>query len=571
MNVRRIILISIALLTAGAFALFFWDPMLALVNVYEHTPEYSHGYLVPLFAGFLLWRKRHAWQDRGSAGRRFGVAVTAFGVLTVLAAQWYNFALRPGGLGAEFLFGVALVTVAVGLCLAAGGVQLLRRWAWPVGFLAFAIPVPLSVSDNVTLPMRRFVTVTAGGVMEALFVPVVREGNVLQLPNFTVGVVDACSGIRSLFVMLAMAGVLVSLNRLRWGRALAVFALAPAVAVIQNVLRILAMGLLGNAGLQQLTVGFWHEVMGLATFGVAVALFTCSALLIENAGRGKQNKEKGAAPDTGADDDPENGGASQGVSSDSDNARHGRASATGDRRPPSPVRYGPLAGVCLLLVMGGLGAHLIEKHYRIYRPQLTARQSLSKFPEKIGSYVVAEQDKLGDMARDMLAPSEELIRGYRGADGRHYGFSVLYWEPFLTRCRPEGIRLHHPPDLCYSGGGWQKMAEYDEVLPVPGLPGQKAEIRIYRSMNEVQALLFWKTPYPDLGDIAGSISDRIQQIVSSWTDPPLNTGSQWTIMIVTAVKRTPEEARDALLQFFETVAPLMPKYGIPPQAEEQSI
>jgi len=567
MTREKITQVLIAAGVLGLAVLFMWEPVLALFNVYEHTPEYSHGYLVPMFALYLLFCKRHMWRERGKSGRWFGVMLSAVSVLIVLSAQWYNYALRPGGLGSEFLFGLALLILVVGMCLAFGGFSLLRRWAWPVGFMVFAIPIPLSVTDKVTLPMRHFVTVVAGGVMDAMFIPVVQEGNVLRLPNYTVGIVDACSGIRSLFIMLAMGGVLVSLNKLGWRKAVAVFALAPVIAVLQNVMRVLITGLTGNAGLKKFTEGVWHEGLGMMTFGVSVAIFTCVALFLESL-RKKQPDSESSVEQSGStpvkEDDDEK------LRITDYNGVPGKSSKDiyqghlGLRRSLTV-----LITVCLLFCAGIAGTNIVEHHYRVYRHDLAERLPLKELPAEIGGYYMFSKETLGEQARNMLTPSEEVIRGYRDENGRTYSLTVLYWEPFLTRSRPEGLRLPHPPDVCYSGGGWEKVPEYTDTLPVPGISGQKAELRIYRKRNDVQALLFWKTPYPDLGDIKENLKGRFTQIIKSWTDPPLNTGSQWTLMIATSVRNSPREAQESLVAFLDELTALMPEYGIPPQLKEE--
>jgi exosortase len=233
--------------------------------------EYTHGFIVPLFSGWLVWQDRERLRKLAVAPSVWGVACLAFGLLL--------FAL--GFLGAElFLQRASSVVVLAGLVLLLLGPGFLRALGFPLLFLLFMVPIPAVLRNVIAFPLQLFAAQTAAFCMSGVGVPVVREGNVIVLAQTTLEVADACSGIRSLQALLALAAVYAFLTqRTLWRRAV-IFASAIPIAIAANAFRVSGTGLLAHYFGLETAQGFYHSLAGYLMFGVAfVGLLTCAWLL----------------------------------------------------------------------------------------------------------------------------------------------------------------------------------------------------------------------------------------------------------------------------------------------------
>jgi exosortase len=240
-----------------------------LVHQWLTDPDYSHGPLVPLFSAYLLWRRRDRFAQCRSAPCTFGYFVIVAGiVLYVLGA-----AAVVG-----YLMRVSLIVVLVGLILFFSGRQAFAVAAFPLGYLMFMIPPPYVVSDRITLPLQFLASNLATSALDIVGVPVFREGNIITLAAGQLAVSEACSGIRSLVALGAIATIYAYLAFPDWGRRGLVIMSAVPIAIVTNAARVMVTGLLADAlGLER-AMGFYHAFSGLVIFALAVVL-----LLLEGA------------------------------------------------------------------------------------------------------------------------------------------------------------------------------------------------------------------------------------------------------------------------------------------------
>ena len=233
-----------------------------LVRDWWDDPNYSHGFLVPLFSGYLIWRRRQALAHEAGPGSALGLAVLVAGLGLLVI----------GDVGAErFLAATSLIVVAGGLVLFHLGAPAFRRVAFPLGYLLFAIPLPAIVFYAIAFPLQRLAAENAAWTLELLGVPVLLDGNVIHLSQVTLGVTEACSGIRSLISMLALA---VGWSALTlggvWAPALLVAATVP-ITVLANAGRVVATGLIGQYVGMEYATGFFHGLSGWVIFMIAFA------------------------------------------------------------------------------------------------------------------------------------------------------------------------------------------------------------------------------------------------------------------------------------------------------------
>lgn len=236
-----------------------------LVGQWYNDADYSHGFLVPLLTLYLIWQRR---EKLGRIVRR----PSPWGMLVVLLSLGLLFL---GSLGAElFLARVSILGTICGLIVYFCGAPLLRAMAFPLAFLLFAIPMPALIYNEIVFPLQFVASKFATSTLEMLnLFPVMREGNVLILPNMTLEVVEACSGIRSLMSLLALAagyGYLAERSTaVRW---LLFLAMVP-LAIISNGTRVMITALMANYMGPRAAEGFMHEFSGWVIFVVATVLF----------------------------------------------------------------------------------------------------------------------------------------------------------------------------------------------------------------------------------------------------------------------------------------------------------
>jgi exosortase len=233
-----------------------------MVVQWWQDPDYGHGFVVPLFVGYLLYQRRHKLQHVQLGPNNLGFPVMLGAIVLLLA----------GTLGAElFVSRSSLLFLLGGMILFFAGWKMLRAVAFPLVFLVPMIPLPALIYNQVTFPLQLLASRLASNSLELLGIPVLREGNVLVLPNYSLEVVEACSGIRSLMSLIALAvayGYLVE-QRL-WARITLVVLMLP-IAVASNSLRVVGAGLVTYLWGPQYAEGFFHYFQGWLIFVSAVA------------------------------------------------------------------------------------------------------------------------------------------------------------------------------------------------------------------------------------------------------------------------------------------------------------
>ena len=225
------------------------------------NPDFSHGFLIVPFAIYLLWDKRKVLRDTP-------VRQTWSGVWLVIAAI---FVLFLGVYGAElFLSRLSLVMLLGGIVWTLCGRAMLREMRFAILVLLLAIPIPAVLFNQITFPLQLLASRMASALLPLFGVPVLRDGNIIQLPSMQLEVAEACSGIRSLMSLLAVAifyGYF--LERNTWRRVVLALASIP-IAVFANAARIVGTGLCVQYWNPDKAVGFFHEFSGWVMFIISL-------------------------------------------------------------------------------------------------------------------------------------------------------------------------------------------------------------------------------------------------------------------------------------------------------------
>ena len=222
-----------------------------------HDPNCSHGFLVPIFSGFVLWRERSRLLSLTPRPSAWGLPllVLALGVLLV------------GVFGAElFLSRVSVLLVVASLIVYLLGWEYFRAVLFPWAFLVLMIPLPEILLGQITFPLQILASKFAAASLHLMNVPVLREGNVIKLSTTTLAVAEACSGIRSLFSLVTLAVIYGFFVETRKSIRIVLVVAAIPIAVVANGLRIFGTGLLAQYWSPDVAEGFFHTFSGLAIF-----------------------------------------------------------------------------------------------------------------------------------------------------------------------------------------------------------------------------------------------------------------------------------------------------------------
>jgi exosortase len=247
----------------GALLIVSYAPVLAaLIRQWNSDPDMSHGFFVPAIAAFIVWQQREELMALKPTPNWWGLLIVLYGGIQFLIAT----------LGVElFLTRSAFVITIIGAVLLLGGTVVLRKLAFPLFLLFFMVPIPALIYNSLTFPLQLLASRLAAEALTVLSIPVLREGNVLELPNQTLSVVEACSGIRSLLSLTFLSLVYgYFFEKRTWIRVLLFLSTVP-IAIVANGSRVTLTGVLTQIK-PELAEGFFHTASGWVIFMVALVI-----------------------------------------------------------------------------------------------------------------------------------------------------------------------------------------------------------------------------------------------------------------------------------------------------------
>jgi len=256
---------SSVVLLALLFAAFS-PALLALSEVWDKVDYYAHGYLVIPVAAAMAWSRRGLVRAPGERdGRGLG--------LLILALLGFAVGLLAGLL---LLQGLMLPLALAGLAWWRLGAAGLRHLAFPIAYLVFMVPLPAQWLTPLVTRLQMLVTQGGIAVLHALEVPALRAGNVIVVPEGSLFVAEACSGITSIVTLLPVAGLLVFLVPVRRFAAVALMLSVVPVAMFWNLARVLlTVAAVREIGVGRATTGSLHDSAGMLTFTLG-----CLSLLL---------------------------------------------------------------------------------------------------------------------------------------------------------------------------------------------------------------------------------------------------------------------------------------------------
>lgn len=251
-----------AVLVALLVVLVYRGTFATLWRTWGGNPNYSHGYLIPPVALYLLWRERRRFAEARGQGSAVGL------VLIAVALLGHIVSIRAGVFMTQ---GYSFVLLLFGLTLFFAGRDATKTVWFPLGYVVFMLPMPPFLMNVIAFRLKVFAARAGSGIAAKLGVPLVRSGMTIHIPAGSLRIADPCSGLRSLIALVALGALFAWLTRCRTWKRVVLFASAIPLAVLANVARISILCVVANIWGIDAAVGFFHDFSGLLLFIIAFA------------------------------------------------------------------------------------------------------------------------------------------------------------------------------------------------------------------------------------------------------------------------------------------------------------
>jgi exosortase len=229
----------------------------ALWDNWVNDSNNSHGMLVPLISAFFVWSNRAQLSKATLSNSNWGAVILG------LSLSLYLLALAGH---VTMVQQTMIVSSLGGLVLFNFGISVFNVLAFPLLYLIFMIPVPISVYGLAAFPLQLFTTDISHDIIQALGIPVFQEGNMLYFVQAQLEVAEACSGLRSMTAFIMLSVLFAYLMDKGWGRRFILLLSAIPLAIVANILRVTGTGILAHFYGEKIARGFLHDFSGLSVF-----------------------------------------------------------------------------------------------------------------------------------------------------------------------------------------------------------------------------------------------------------------------------------------------------------------
>ncbi len=426
----------------------FWGGIIDMLDRWGNKEEYGYAYFLPFIAVYLIWQRR----DRLVAAE---FSPSWFGVVIVLVAGCLFFI---GEIATTFtLIQYALVLIVMGLAYALLGWQAFKIISGPLLLLFFIVPLPPFIYNNLSGKLQLISSQLGVEVIRWFGISVYLEGNVIDLGDYKLQVVEACNGLRYLFPLVSLAFLAAYLYRVEFWKRVVVFLSSIPITVLMNSFRIGVIGVLVENWGQKQADGFLHYFEGWVIFMACLLILLMEMALLARIGRPKRRLR------------------------DVFGLEMPKALPKGMEyrtRPVSPVHYAILASVALIAVS--------SLYVQTQQEILPERQVFSGFPMQIGNWR-GDEDRLEEIYLKSLKLDDYLIGNYADSLGSVVNFYIAYY------ASQQAGSAAHSPRSCIPGGGWEieRVTQVDvPELQINGTPLNVNRLVIKRGEFK-QLVYYW--------------------------------------------------------------------------------
>jgi exosortase len=251
--------------------LIYLPALIELVSDWYNDANYSHGFLVPLISGYLIWKKRNDLAAMQTTPSRIGYFLIIVGMIIFVLGN---------GASEYFTVRFSLVVTIFGMALSLFGKPIVSKVWFALLFLLFMIPIPYVLYFSVAFPLQLLASKVTSAILNLIGMTVIRQGNIINLPNQTLEVAEACSGMRSLVSLLALGAIYAYMTQKKAAAQIVLFLSTIPIAVVGNIFRVFVTALIVYTTGANVTDEPTHSIMGASVFVVAfILLFIFGAIL----------------------------------------------------------------------------------------------------------------------------------------------------------------------------------------------------------------------------------------------------------------------------------------------------
>ena len=475
----------------------YWPVLSRLILNIAESEDYSYGLLLPLVSAYVVYLKwpllrRQAWQQSW-----LGLLIIASGlsllIVGELAAELYT---------TRFSF----VVVLTGLCWLLGSWELVRLLSFPLILLLLMLPLPELVTNKLTLPLQLISSAVAAWILQALGVPVLRQGNIIDLGVLQLQVVAACSGLRYILPLLALGMIYCYFfQRRAWKSMVLLLAVIPA-AIMVNALRVVAMALV-----PALLHGFWHVFSGWLIFLLCYAFLG----LINRTLNGLWRDITPAPSKNAVQEGP----------------------------PLNPRRKGLsyyLLGALVLVLLA-----IPIMHHVGVAPSVPLRQSFDNFPLRLGPW--EGKHSFVDPAEVELTRSQaHLNADYQNPDCGTVNLWIAYYES-----QKKAGGFVHSPKGCLTASGWK--IEESRVIEIA--PGRPVNLLLVERMGTHMVVFYW---FLQRGRWLAS--EYLNKFYMGYDGLWRRRTDGALVRLITPVGPDLESAKKQLIAFSHLLVPVLPQF-----------
>ena len=430
------------LLVLGLSLWLYWDGLAEAVLRWELQEEYSHGYLIPLVSLFILWEKRFQIAASYQGYSWWGLPIIVLALIILLVGEvsalymliHYSFILLLFGLSLAFLGSAT-------------------RYTWvAIALLGFAVPLPYFIEVILTSKLQLISSQLGVEIIRLCRIPVFLSGNIIDLGNYQLQVVEACSGLRYLFPLMSLGFIGAYLYQASvWKRAVLFLSTVP-ITIFMNSLRIAITGILVDNWGTEMAEGFLHDFEGWLIFMACGGLLLLEVFLMELFTTRLSVRQAFAVPVS--------------VSAEQFSSQN-----INPLQLSKPIAVSiPL----LLLALAGVGSLDNREEDATFK-----KTELISFPLKFDDWFGREDRIEADVA-EKLGFTEYVMINYQNLQHRPVNFYVAYYASQRKGVSP------HSPKVCIPGGGWE-IAKFSRTT-VDEMPVNRVLIR---KGTQDQIVYYW--------------------------------------------------------------------------------
>jgi exosortase D (VPLPA-CTERM-specific) len=439
---------SLLLVALIALTIAFLPGIEELIQTWNSVEEYSYGWLIPPIVVFLVWQRTDMLRQLELRGSKWGWLVLGAAVVLCVTGRLslVRLLLQYG-----FIVGI------FGLALAATGLAGMRLLSWPLAMLVLMVPLPHFVLHSASEQLQLVSSGLGVAIIRLFQISVYLEGNIIDLGSYRLQVVDACSGLRYLFPLIAMACLAAYFYKAAIWKRMFIIASALPLTVIINSLRIGLIGFTVEHWGSSMADGLLHDFEGWVMFMVCLALLFAEMVILARVGSHRRPIREVFGFDLPVPRP---------------------ASATIVMRPVSRS----LQVAVVICVVTAAAAVLTPTHKEI-EPQ---RAPFTSFPLTLPDGWVGRAGHIDEDLVTALELDDYLLVDYVNTVGQGVNFYIAY---YASQTGAE--KASHSPQTCIPGGGW-KITDL-KVIDIPLGDGrtQPANRALIERGEQHQVVYYW--------------------------------------------------------------------------------